>query len=284
LKRQQEEATRVATARKKQREEEAKVLEAKQKNIEEIAKLHAEKAALKIYANRKALVIGNDNYQFVNKLVNAVADANAIGNSLQELGYQVTLQVDLNEKNMKKSLRNFRENIQGGDEVLFYYAGHGTQIGASNYLLPTDIQGESENQVKDEAIQLQRILDDMSEQKAKFTLVVIDACRDNPFKLAGRSIGGRGLVPTSAATGQMVIFSAGTGQQALDNLGPNDKNPNGVFTRTFLKEIQKPGVTVDRVLRNVRSQVIALARSIGHEQTPALYDQADGDFYLILPK
>jgi hypothetical protein len=82
----------------------------------------------------------------------------------------------------------------------------------------------------------------------------------------------------------MVIFSAGTGQQALDSLGPNDKNPNGVFTRTFLKEIEKPGISVDRVLRNVRSQVIALARSIGHEQTPALYDQADGDFYLIPPK
>lgn len=282
LKRQQDEDARIAAAKKKQVDEAAVI--AARRQAAEAARAQEEKAKQQWYANRKALVIGNDSYQYVNKLVNAVADARAIGKSLQELGYQVTLQLDLNEKNMKKSLRTFRESIQGGDEVLFYYAGHGTQIGASNYLLPIDIQGESESQVKDEAIQLQRILDDMSEQKAKFTLVVVDACRDNPFKLAGRSIGGRGLVPTSAATGQMVIFSAGTGQQALDNLGPTDKNPNGVFMRTFLKEIQKPGVTVDRVLRNVRTQVIALARSIGHEQTPALYDQADGDFYLIPPK
>ncbi len=292
LKRQQEEQEQLAAAKKKVEDErvavelqrkqdaEAKALAAQQKKDEALAALQAAKATAPVYANRKALVIGNDNYQFVNKLVNARADARAIGKSLEGLGYQVSMQLDLDEKHMKKALRTFRESIQGGDEVLFYYAGHGTQIGATNYLLPTDIQGENEAQVKDEAIQLQRILDDMSEQKAKFTLVVVDACRDNPFKLAGRAIGGRGLAPTSAATGQMVIFSAGTGQQALDNLGPADKNPNGVFTRTFLKEIDKPGVSVDRVLRNVRSQVIALARSVGHEQTPALYDQADGDFYL----
>lgn len=281
---QQPQAARVAAAMKQQLEDEARVLQAQQKKLRENATAQTTKPEQQWYANRKALVIGNDDYQHVNKLANAVADAKAIGQSLEGLGYQVTLQLNLDEKHMKKSLRSFRESIQGGDEVLFYYAGHGTQIGASNYLLPIDIQGESENQVKDEAIQLQRILDDMSEQKAKFTLVVVDACRDNPFKVAGRSIGGRGLVPTSAATGQMVIFSAGSGQQALDNLGPNDKNPNGVFTRTFLKEILKPGVTVDRVLRNVRTQVIALAKSVGHEQTPALYDQADGDFYLSLPK
>jgi hypothetical protein len=98
--------------------------------------------------------------------------------------------------------------------------------------------------------------------------------------VAGRSIGGRGLAPTSAATGQMVIFSAGAGQQALDRLGPTDKEPNGLFTRLFLREMQKPGQPVDRVLRSVRSEVARLARSVGHEQTPALYDQSLGDFFL----
>jgi hypothetical protein len=146
-------------------------------------------------------------------------------------------------------------------------------------LLPTDIKGDNEEQVKDEAIQLQRILDDLQERKAKFSLAIIDACRDNPFKGSGRALGGRGLAPTTAATGQMVMFSAGTGQQALDKLGQNDKDKNGLFTRILLKEMAKPGIPVDRVLRNVRTEVVRLARSVGHEQTPALYDQAIGEFY-----
>ncbi len=232
-----------------------------------------------IHAQRRALVIGNDAYKQVAKLVNAREDARAMAESLEQLGYHVTLKLDLNEKEMKAALRTFKGQVEGGDEVLFFFAGHGVQLGAANYLLPTDIGGENEEQVKDEAIQLQRILDDMSERKAKFTLAMIDACRDNPFKTAGRAIGGRGLAPTTAATGQMVIFSAGAGQQAMDKLGPSDKNKNGLFTRVFLKEMQKPGVSVDRVVRNVRNEVVGLAKSVGHEQVPAIYDQVVGEFY-----
>ena len=230
-------------------------------------------------ANRKALVIGNDTYKSVTKLLNAREDAKAIASNLTAVGYKVTLQLDLNEKEMKAALRTFSSQVQGGDEVLFFFAGHGVQLGATNYLLPTDVAGESEAQVKDEAIPLQRVLDDMSEKKAKFTLAIIDACRDNPFKTAGRAIGGRGMAPTTAATGQMVVFSAGTGQQALDRLGDNDKNKNGVFTRTFLKEMQKPGVSIDRIVKNVRNEVAELAKTIGHAQVPAIYDQVLGDFY-----
>jgi hypothetical protein len=133
--------------------------------------------------------------------------------------------------------------------------------------------------VKDEAILLQKILDELEEKKTKFALAVIDACRDNPFKTKGRALGGRGLAPTSAATGQMVMFSAGSGQQALDRLSDKDPEKNGLFTRIFVKEMMKPGVSVDRVLRNVRTEVVRLAKSVGHEQTPALYDQAIGEFY-----
>lgn len=232
-----------------------------------------------IYANRKALVIGNDSYKSVGKLENAREDARTMASNLSTVGYQVTLKLDLNDKEMKAALRNFADQVQGGDEVLFFYAGHGVQLGAANYLLPTDIIGDSEAQVKDEAIQLQRFLDDMADRKAKFTLAMIDACRDNPFKSSGRAIGGRGLSPTTAATGQMVIFSAGSGQQALDKLGHNDKNKNGLFTRIFVQEMQKSGLTIDRVVKNVRNQVAAQAKSVGHEQVPAIYDQVLGDFY-----
>jgi hypothetical protein len=230
-------------------------------------------------ANRKALVIGNDSYKSVAKLLNAREDARTMASNLTSVGYQVTLKLDLSEKEMKAAMRTFASQVQGGDEVLFFFAGHGVQLGSTNYLLPTDIGGESEAQVRDESIQLQRILDDMSERKAKFTLAMIDACRDNPFKSSGRAIGGRGLAPTTAATGQMVIFSAGTGQQALDKLNNADKNKNGLFTRVFIQEMQKPSQSIDRVVKNVRNQVAELAKSVGHEQVPAIYDQVLGDFY-----
>ena len=231
------------------------------------------------YANRKALVIGNDLYTDVPKLNNAGADAEAMAKSLEAVGYKVYKHLNLSEKKFKQAVRDFRQQLSGGDEVLFFYAGHGVQLGNANYLLPIDVKGDQEDQVKDDAILLQKVLDDLEEKKTKFALAVIDACRDNPFKGKGRAIGGRGLAPTSAATGQMIMFSAGSGQQALDRLGDNDKERNGLFTRIFVKEMVKPGLSVDRVLRNVRNEVVRLARSVGHEQTPALYDQAIGEFY-----
>lgn len=234
-----------------------------------------------VFANRKALVIGNDGYKFVPKLLNAKQDATAIAENLTKVGYNVTLKLDQSEKEMKATLRGFKAQVDSGDEVAIFYAGHGVQLANTNYLIPIDVAGEGEEQIKDEAISLQRILDDMSDKKVKFTLAMIDACRDNPFKSSGRSIGGgtRGLAPTTAATGQMVVFSAGAGQQALDKLGPNDKDKNGLFTRVFIKEMQKSGVTIDQLVRNVRNEVVTTAKSIGHDQVPAIYDQVVGEFY-----
>jgi hypothetical protein len=231
-------------------------------------------------ATRRALVIGNDNYQSVPKLLNAREDAQAMARSLSDMGFQVQLELDLRERNMRAALRQFKSRVEGGDEVIIFFAGHGVQLAGTNYLLPVDITGENEEQIRDESIQLQRILDDMTEKRAKFTLAMLDACRDNPFKGSGRSFGSRGLAPTNAATGQMVIFSAGTGQQALDKLGPNDPEKNGLFTRVFLKEMQKPGVSVDRILRNVRTEVVNLAKTVGHDQVPAIYDQVVGEYFL----
>jgi uncharacterized caspase-like protein len=234
-----------------------------------------------IYANRKALVMGNDSYKAVATLENAREDARLMAKSLTNVGYQMTLKLDLTEKEMKAALRSFKNQVDAGDEVAIFYAGHGVQLANSNYLIPIDVAGQDEEQIKDEGIALQRLLDDMTDKKAKFTLAMIDACRDNPFKSNGRAIGGgtRGLAPTTAATGQMVVFSAGSGQQALDKLGPSDKDKNGLFTRIFAREMQKPQVTVDRVVRSVRTEVVKLARSVGHDQVPAIYDQVVGEFY-----
>jgi hypothetical protein len=235
--------------------------------------------AAQVQARRMALVIGNDSYQNVQQLKNARADAKAIAVELKAVGFDVTLKQDLNQKMMKSALRDFKAQVQGGDEVVFYFSGHGVQFGGSNYLIPIDITADSEAQVADDAIPLQRILDDLTEQKARFSLAIIDACRSNPFKEAGRAIGGRGLASVTPATGQMIMYSAGAGQAALDNLGPKDVSPNGVFTRVLIQEMRKPGVPAGVLLKDVQSDVVELAHSVNHEQVPALYDQSLGKFF-----
>lgn len=230
---------------------------------------------------RVALVIGNQSYTAVPPLRNARADAEAMAAALDNLGFEVLLRTDLDDRSLRQAMRDFKGRLDGGSEAVFYFAGHGVQLGAANYLLPTNITAEDEEQVKDDALMLQRVLDDLAEQKVRFSVAIVDACRDNPFPKQGtRSIGGtRGLAPTTAATGQMILFSAGAGQTALDNLSPDDKDPNGLFTRILLKEITRPGLPVDQVLKRTRQEVVSLAKSVGHEQVPALYDQTVGEFY-----
>jgi len=243
----------------------------------------ARSAAAKLIApksGRHALVIGIDQYQSIPRLNNAVADAREVASALRGFGYAVREHKDLAGAGFRRAMRDFRTQIAAGDEVVVFYAGHGVQIGGLNYFLPSDTRGESEAEVRDEAVQLQRLLDDLAEAKPSFALVIADACRDNPFKGQGRAIGGRGLSPTTAASGQMILFSAGSNQQALDVLGPDDRVANGVFTRVLVSEMRKPNLPIDRLARNVRAEVVRLAKSVGHEQVPALYDQSIGKFFL----
>ncbi len=307
LKLEQDKKLAAAESLKRQKETEALAQErlaqeARQRDAQEILRVNAELSKLKeqlsqiqaqkapaidapVSSNdartgvRRALIMGNDAYKEVAVLQNARSDARAMSKTLGRLGFEVSTHLDLTERGMKEAIRTFKSQIRGGDEVVVFFAGHGVQLGATNYLLPVDIRGQSEDQVRDEAIPLQRVLDDFQDTKARFALAIIDACRDNPFKTAGRAIGGRGLASTSAATGQMVMFSAGTGQQALDRLGPQDREPHGLFTRVLLKEIDKPGVSIERLVRNVRNEVARLSKTVGHEQVPAVYDQTLGDFF-----
>jgi hypothetical protein len=274
-----EQAARDAQQRASEKEAEKQKLQA------ELDRLRSEKektsAITPSNAGRKALVIGNKGYKYISPLVTSMDDARSVADQWKRYGYAVTLVLDANEREMKGAIRQFASQVQGGDEVAIFYAGHGVQIGNTNYLIPVDVNGESETQIRDEAVPLHRLLDDLNERKARFTLAVIDACRDNPFKSASRNIGAgtRGLASTTAATGQMLIFSAGAGQKALDHLGPNDKSKNGVFTRVFLDQMRKTKGPVDKVLKDTRVQVVRLAQSVGHEQVPAIYDQVVGEFF-----
>lgn len=230
-------------------------------------------------AARLALVVGLDNYQSVTRLRNARADAESIGEALRRSGWRVEVQLDRTLKQLQGDLRAFRQRVSGGDEVVFFFSGHGVQIGGVNYLLPIDVTAESEEQVRDDAVSLAQVLGDFRERKPRFTLVILDACRDNPFVNAGRSIGGRGLAGVTGASGQMIIYAAGDGQRALDRLGNDDQSRNGLFTRVFLREMAKPGASIRDVLFRVRDEVATLAESVRHEQVPAVYDQVRGNYY-----
>src|SRR4029453_14405538 len=111
------------------------------------------------------------------------------------------------------------------------------------------------------------ILEELDKAKPQFSLIVIDACRDNPLRSRGRTIGAtRGLTPPEVAKGQVVMFSAGRGQQALDSLNERDSNPNGVFPRELVARIRRPGLSIDALGLEVRSSVEILAASVGHQQ------------------
>ena len=274
------EIERMAAARERAQREDEKLVAMRERAQREEAE-RKKKELPQVFAMRRALVIGNDSYKYADPLKNAREDAKAIASELRGFGYEVTLHLDQTQKGMQAALRNFRDKVNAGDEVLFFFSGHAVEIDGKNFLTPVDAIGNNASQLADDSIDLKSsVLDPLTMKKVKLTLALIDACRDNPFmKTATRSIVTRGLAPTTPATGQLIVYSAGSGQTALDRLGPSDADNNGVFTRVLLAEMRKPNVPIHQVIRNVRSEVVKLARSIGHEQVPAIYDQVDGDFY-----
>ncbi|MCJ0762904.1 caspase family protein [Variovorax terrae] len=233
---------------------------------------------------RMALVLGNDAYQNVTKLQKAGNDATAMARELKSAGFQVTLAKDVNYRAMVRAVETFTASLKGGDQVVVFYAGHGVQVRSGSYLLPVDIEAASESEIEKTAYGLADLTDKLAEAKPAFTLVLVDACRDNPLKSNGRSIGGtRGLSAVEPPKGQMVVYSASRGQQALDSLNDRDRNPNGVFTREFITRMRQPGVRIEEVVRQVQDSVETLARTVGHDQRPAIYNEARGNFYFFAP-
>jgi len=233
---------------------------------------------------RIALVIGNDAYQKVSKLEKAGNDATAMARELRAAGFEVLLHRDLNYHDMVKAVEVFSNRINGGDQVVVFFAGHGVQIKTGSYLLPIDIEASSESQVEMTAYGLADLTDKLSEAKASFALVMVDACRNNPLKSKGRSIGAtRGLSAIEPPKGQMVVYSASKGQEALDRLSDKDSNPNGVFTRAFIARMKKPGVRIEDLMREVQDAAEQLAQSVSHEQRPAIYNESRGNFYFFGP-
>lgn len=242
---------------------------------------------LAAYAEKRlALVIGNDTYAEVTDLQKARADARAVSEALQSKGFAVTTVLDAERREMNKRISEFTGQLDPGDTAMVFYAGHGVEIDGENYLLPTDIAAPTSGEkdfIKSESIALSGLLDRIRATGARTTLAIIDACRDNPFKgSTGRSIGGtRGLGRINAPEGTFVIFSAGAGQTALDRLSNEDPAENSVFTRMLLPRLKAPGVELRDMMSGLRRDVRDLARTVGHEQFPAYYDELLGQFYFI---
>jgi len=236
-------------------------------------------------AKRVALVIGNDAYENVPALQKAVNDARAMAEELAKLGFEVVSAQDVGRRAMSRALVDLENKVQSGDTVLFYFAGHGFAIDGTNYLLPVDVPvagpGE-EGLVRDAAFAAAGLSDQFQAKGAATVILILDACRDNPFGVKGkRGIGlTRGLSRMDPAEGMFVLFSAGQGQSALDRLSDTDTNPNSVFTRTLLVEMAQPGLSMVQIAKQTQSKVRQLAAKVDHEQTPAYYDQIIGDLYL----
>ncbi len=233
---------------------------------------------------RLALVVGNDAYQNVTKLQKAVNDAKGMGETLKELGFEVTIAINTSRRAMNRTLQDFTNSIEPDDIVMFFYAGHGVEIDGENYLLPIDVPDANSDQldfIKSETIRLNTLLANLRQTKSRLNLVVLDACRNNPFsKTAGRSLGSdKGLARIAAPQGTFVIYSADVGETALDRLSDSDANPNSVFTRTLIPLMLTPGIDLVDTAREARRQVRKLALSVSHEQTPAYYDAVLGDFF-----
>jgi hypothetical protein len=239
--------------------------------------------ALPVHAARVALVMGNDNYTQVPKLQKAGNDATAMARELKAAGFTVQLHRDLNYRSMVRTVETFTAGIKGGDEVVVFFAGHGVQIKNGAYLLPIDIEATTESEVQQTSYELNMLTEKLSDAKAAFSLVIVDACR-NPLKAKGRSVGNaRGLSAIEPPKGQMVVYSASKGQEALDRLSEKDSNPNSIFTREFISRMKKPGVRIQDLMAEVQDAVEALAGTVKHEQRPALYNESRGNFYFFGP-
>jgi hypothetical protein len=234
---------------------------------------------------RVALVIGNDAYQNVPALKKAVNDSRTVGDSLKQLGFTVVSAQNLTRTAMSEKLLDFDRMVEPGDIAFFFFAGHGFEVRGENYLLPTDVPAATEGQeelVRDASFAAQRVVDRLQARGVRTAILVLDACRNNPFERSGtRAVGGSGgLAPMTPSEGVFVVFSAGAKQTALDRLADDDASPNSVFTRYFAKELSTPGLTLVQIAKRTQSDVRQIAASVRHDQTPAYYDQIVGDVVL----
>ncbi len=223
---------------------------------------------------RHALVVGNSNYQFTSSLANPQNDADLMARTLEQAGFQVTRIIDADLITFKKAMLNFGRKLRGEniDAGLFYYAGHGIQVNGVNYLVPTSANIQNEDEVDLETLEINDFLRVMNSSNSKVNIVVLDACRNNPFARSFRSINGNGgLAPVQAPKGTYIAYATAPGQVASDGDGKNSP-----YTLALTKAMLNPGVPIERVFKSARVDVLAQTND---KQVPWEVSSITGEFY-----
>jgi formylglycine-generating enzyme required for sulfatase activity len=220
-----------------------------------------------------ALVIGNGAYTSVTRLNNPVNDANDMRAALQGLGFTVDAVINGNLMQMEEAVIRLKNRLSVSKNAygFFFYAGHGVQSGGENYLVPVDAVIPSENYLRQRAVSVQTTLDELNDAGNELNVVVLDACRDNPF--SWKRSGSRGLqVVGNQPADSIIVYATSAGSTAADGAGRN-----GLFTGYLLNNLKTPGLEVREVFRRTHADVRTASNN---EQRPAVYDQFGGLAYL----
>lgn len=223
--------------------------------------------------NRIALVIGNSSYPNA-PLKNPVNDALLVTSTLRNLGFDVLSITDASRSQIRNAIIEFGDKLVENKGVgLFYYAGHGIQANGVNYIVPVDAEIQRAFEIEDECIRTDRVMRMMSQFQNPLNIVILDACRNNPYTRSFRSLD-RGLAqPQAAARGSIVAFATAPGMTASDGDGDN-----GLYTQELVKAMQKEGLTIEEVFKQVRINVSQIS---GGDQIPWENSSLMGDFYFI---
>ena len=208
-------------------------------------------------------------------LRNPVNDATDMVTLLKKLGFTVTLVTDADLKKMEQSVIDFGRQLRKGGVGLFYYAGHGLQVNGRNYLIPIDARIESKSDVKYESMDVGRVLGKMEDAHNDANIIILDACRNNPFGRGFRSYN-RGLARIDAPSGSILAFATAPGDVAADGIGRN-----GLYTSKLLQHMQVPGTPIEQVFKNVRKDVVIASDG---SQIPWESSSLIRDFYFVFPK
>jgi Flp pilus assembly protein TadD len=239
-------------------------------------------APIVVAEKRVALVVGNSAYAAVARLPNPVRDAAAMAAALKADGFaEVTLIKDADRAQLVAALNRFADEAATADWAVLYYAGHGIELDGTNYLIPVDARLKTDRDVQDEAVSLDRVVTSVEPAK-KLRLVVLDACRNNPFAVnmrltdARRAIS-RGLARIEPAGGTLVAYAAKGGQEAIDGEGTG----NSPFAAALVKNLQTPGLEIGKLFRLVRDDVLA---ATDQKQEPFVYGSLPGEDFFFRPQ
>jgi uncharacterized caspase-like protein len=219
---------------------------------------------------RIALVIGNGAYTNAPRLKNPPNDARDMAATLKTLGFDVSSGVNLNQREMKRLIREFGQKLKAGGNGLFYYAGHGVQARGRNYIIPVEADIQSEADVEDSGVDVGLVLNYMDDAQNGLNIVILDACRNNPFSRSFRSAS-EGLAQVDAPTGTLIAYATAPGRVAADGAGEN-----GLYTSELLKAMRLPGLTATDMFMRVRAEVM---RRTGNKQVPWEASSLVGAFY-----